>query len=267
MKNILRNLRLRKFRSNKFLRYALYSLGEIILIVIGILVALQLGDWNDTKKSRELERRILSDLKNEININLDGLHYVIEQKKDIVETCQIFLSKTGPKTKWDLDLNFDSLLVKTIVAGWKFKPQNGVLDDILSSGKLEIIKNDSLRYAISSISGYTARYQYEDDMVINDLHNSYLPFITKYFPIKNTNAYESGELSASQRKFPSEILNSKYTGAPELLLNNLEFENQINIQMMWVNFSLYHYDQQQIKYKEIMSMIDQELNDKSQYQD
>jgi hypothetical protein len=265
MKNFFGNLRLKTIQSTSFFRYVLYSIGEIILIVIGILIALQLGDWNESKKSAELEKRILSDLKNEISNNLDGLNYVIQQKKDIVEICQIFLSKTGPKTKWDLDLKFDSLLVKTVVAGWKFKPQNGVLDDILGSGKLELIKNDSLRYAISSISGYTARFQYEDDMVINDLHNSYLPFITKYYPIKNTNDYESGELSTSQRKFPVEILSSRYNRVPEILLNNLEFENQINIQMMWVNFSLHHYDQQQLKYQEIISMIDKGLNNESHH--
>lgn len=259
MKTLFGNLRLRTLQQNSFLRYSLYAIGEIILIVIGILIALQLGDWNDKKKSVELEKRVLSDLKNEIHNNLDGLNYVIKQKRDIVEICQIFLTKTGPATLWDLDLKFDSLLVKTIVAGWKFKPQNGVLDDILSSGKLELIKNDSLRYAISSISGYTARFQFEDDMVINDLHNSYLPFMTKRYPIRNINAYEAGELSESQIKSSREIRNSRFTAQPERLLNDPEFESQLNIQMMWVNFSLYHYDQQRKKYHEIITMINKEL--------
>jgi hypothetical protein len=260
MKKILGNRRLETIQLQGLLRYSLYALGEIVLIVIGILVALELGDWNDKAKTSELEKRILSDLKNEIENNLIGLNYVIQEKREVVEVCQIFLKKTGPRAKWDLDLKFDSLLVKSIVSGWKFKPQNGVLDDILSSGKLALIKNDQLRYAISSLSGYTARSQFEDDMVINDLHSSYLPFIAKYYPIKNTNAYKSGELSESQRKFPEEILSSSHGRSPEVLLTNLEFENQINIQLLWVNFSLYHYDQQQSKYKEIVSIIDQELN-------
>jgi len=259
MKKILGNLRLEKIQTKGLLSYALYALGEIILIVVGILVALQLGDWNDQKKSLELEKRILIDLKSEIKNNLNGLDYVVQEKRKLIEVCQIFLKRTGSNSKWDLDLKFDSLLVKTIVSGWKFKPQNGVLDDILSSGKLALIRNDSLRYAISSIPGFTARFQFEDDMVINDLHNSYLPFIAKYYPIKNTNAYESGELSESQRKFPMEILHSRHSGQPEILLNNLEFENLINIQLLWVNFSLHHYDQQQIKYNEIISMIEKEF--------
>lgn len=262
MKKLFGNLRLEAIQLRGFVRYSLYAVGEIILIVIGILVALQLGDWNDEKKSLQLEKRILSDLRIEIENNLNGLNHVVLQKRKLVEICQIFLKRTGPHTKWDLDLKFDSLLVKTIVSGWKFKPQNGVLDDILSSGKLAAIKNDSLRYAISSISGYTARFQFEDDMVISDLHNSYLPFIAKYYPIKNTNTYESGDLSASQKKFSSDILRSSYNGRPEILLNNLEFENQINIQLLWVNFSLYHYDQQKRKYDEIISMIDRELSSK-----
>jgi hypothetical protein len=259
MKKLFAKLRLKTIHLKDVLGYAIYAVGEIFLIVIGILIALQLGDWNDDKKSLALEKRILSDLKNEIKNNLDGLDNIIQQKKDIMEICQLFLEKTGTNTKWESTLKFDSLLVKTIVSGWKFKPQNGVLDDILSSGKLAVIKNDSLRYAISSISGYTARFQFEDDMVINDLHNSFIPFLMKLYPIKNTNAYESGNLSASQRQYRKEILKSKFDGRPEILLNNVEFENQINIQMLWVNFSLFHYDQQRIEYLKIIEMIDKQI--------
>ena len=68
---------------------------------------------------------------------------------------------------------------------------------------------------------------------------------------------EPGEV---QRSHPAEILKSKFTQRPEALLNAMEFENQINIQMLWVNFSIFHYDQQQKKYKEIIAMIDNELS-------
>ena len=97
-------------------------------------------------------------------------------------------------------------------------------------------------------------------MVINDLHNSFLPFIAKYYPIRKANTYEAGELSESQTRLAKEIFNSKYSTHPEILLNNFEFENQITIQMMWVNFSLYHYDQQQLKYSEIIAMINKEVS-------
>ena len=52
---------------NKFSKYLIYAIGEIILVVIGILIALSINNWNEEKKLRKLERTyllgILDDLK------------------------------------------------------------------------------------------------------------------------------------------------------------------------------------------------------------
>jgi len=50
------------FAENKFNKYLLYALGEIVLVVVGILIALQINNWNEFKKERKLERKVLSEL-------------------------------------------------------------------------------------------------------------------------------------------------------------------------------------------------------------
>lgn len=47
---------------NRFSRYLLYSIGEIVLVVIGILIALQINNWNEDQKNRKLEKNMLENL-------------------------------------------------------------------------------------------------------------------------------------------------------------------------------------------------------------
>lgn len=62
MLRILRNIRQSMMKKNKFSSYLLYALGEIILVVIGILIALQVNNWNENKKKNELRKQYLSSL-------------------------------------------------------------------------------------------------------------------------------------------------------------------------------------------------------------
>ena len=62
MLRLFRQLRQRLLSENKFSRYLLYAIGEIFLVVIGILIALTISTWNEKKQDRELEIFTLNSL-------------------------------------------------------------------------------------------------------------------------------------------------------------------------------------------------------------
>ena len=62
MINFFRNIRQRLLRENKFSRYLLYAIGEILLVVIGILIALQINNWNEAQKDHAYEVKMLSEI-------------------------------------------------------------------------------------------------------------------------------------------------------------------------------------------------------------
>ena len=66
MLRFFRQIRQRLLTDNKFSKYLLYAIGEILLLVIGILIALQINNWNEEKK----ERQRLNDFLTEIRKNL-----------------------------------------------------------------------------------------------------------------------------------------------------------------------------------------------------
>ncbi len=56
-----------------------YAIGEIVLVVIGILIALQVNDWNNSRKNNDLEDKILKEIYSNLNTDLKGLQSQIEQ--------------------------------------------------------------------------------------------------------------------------------------------------------------------------------------------
>ena len=59
---ILRKIRKHLLAENKFSKYLIYAIGEIILVVIGILIAIQINNWNNDNIERELELNMLSEI-------------------------------------------------------------------------------------------------------------------------------------------------------------------------------------------------------------
>ncbi|MCG9973378.1 DUF6090 family protein [Christiangramia crocea] len=79
MIKFFRHIRRRLLRENRFTRYLIYAIGEIILVVIGILIALQINNWNETRqneaKVRKLLRKIQNDIEDDVAIIQDNIPY------------------------------------------------------------------------------------------------------------------------------------------------------------------------------------------------
>jgi hypothetical protein len=133
---------------NKTGKYFKYAIGEIILVVIGILIALQINNWNEQRKIKQKETIILNQLLTSINSDLtayeihtdptlekkvkgiDSLTAYIFENREIKDS--IFISSYTNMSQ-DIFMRFD----------------NGPFEDLKSSG-LDIISNDSLRTVINN---------------------------------------------------------------------------------------------------------------------
>lgn len=73
-----RKIRYRLAKDNQFFKYSRYAIGEIVLVVIGILIALQINNWNERQKMRILERETL----------LEILENITEIETDLIEAIE-----------------------------------------------------------------------------------------------------------------------------------------------------------------------------------
>jgi len=137
----------RKIRQNllsegKTGKYLKYAFGEIILVVIGILIALQINNWNENRKNKIDEAdyycRILDDFKiteKLVNESLEGITNRIEISKKII----VDLNKT-PNNKSEILNDFLITLRQNV-----FVPSNIAFEDLTSSGNLKLITDIQLK--------------------------------------------------------------------------------------------------------------------------
>ena len=73
MLRFLRQIRQRLLTDNKFIKYLMYAVGEILLVVIGILIALQINTWNEERIERKNEVKLLKELRADLDDNLEEI--------------------------------------------------------------------------------------------------------------------------------------------------------------------------------------------------
>ena len=253
MIKFFRKIRHKLLTENEFSKYLIYAIGEIFMVVIGILLALQINNWNQSRKTEALEKSVLTDLRNELNANISRLDSIINERENVLAAGRLVLEQSGPDASWDSEVNLDSLLFKIIVSGWKFFPESGVVTDILNSGKLNVIQNDSLRYMISSLPADIALLNDEDDTYRLDLHGYFVPFFSGNYAIRNI-VKDRGLFGRDM-----DLGVSTFRTYPESLLRNQELEGVLTIQNIWTNTAIGLYNRQLNKYKTILRLINQEL--------
>tara|TARA_Y100001934_G_C12197751_1_gene699606 strand:- start:29 stop:841 length:813 start_codon:yes stop_codon:yes gene_type:complete len=241
----------RKRHIGAFKTYLPYAIGEIFLVVVGILIAIEVNNYNDIRKERAQEEKVLLSLHYEIANNIRTLDRSIEEKQKIVDINQYILHYTGPDANWHSDTNFDSLMYYISVSGWIYVPDDGVLNEIIHSGKLSIISDDRIKKEIVSLPQLLSLIREEDRLYRDDLHQYFLPFLSKNYTLRSTTAYRS-----LHQYSKSDVGATDFTRTSSKLLSNREFENILTIQAIWIKFSLDMCKNQRLKFSKLQQLIE-----------
>lgn len=143
MIHIFRKIRQKLIHDNSFKKYLLYAIGEIVLVMIGILLALQFSTWNQEKENKKKEKWYL------INIVED-----IEYQKSILKDMKIYCFETIETAKSIIKdyntnksfLEVDSLDQKlsSLMNSFAFPNTNNTYSELVSSGKFDLIEEKGL---------------------------------------------------------------------------------------------------------------------------
>ena len=150
MINFFRKIRQKLFVENRFSKYLLYAIGEIVLVMIGILLALQVNNWNEAKKEHQLETEILNNILLNMESDLISLDSCIaENKKQIIGSVKVLeqLNNDLPLTD-SLRYYYARLSVEA-----RFSPNTVGYDNLRSMG-INIIRNEHLKKEISELYGH-----------------------------------------------------------------------------------------------------------------
>tara|TARA_R110001632_G_scaffold227288_1_gene361717 strand:- start:2978 stop:3709 length:732 start_codon:yes stop_codon:yes gene_type:complete len=134
---------------NKTGKYLKYAIGEIMLVVIGILIALSINNWNQQRIQNNEEQVALINLKQDFKYNHYALDSVLTLTYKKIEQQFVILNHTGNKPKPNSEFEFN-ILLNALTDTKEFLPRNSYLNNLVNSGSLGIIKNQDLRNKLSS---------------------------------------------------------------------------------------------------------------------
>ncbi len=131
---------------NKTGKYFKYAIGEIVLVVIGILIALQINNWNESRKINSQEVVYLQDLKNDFTFDIETLNAKVADNNERVHNIDTILTLISSKnvfTEQD-ELLLANMTLKLFGESY-FIPEKGTINQIQSSSSGSYIKNKTLR--------------------------------------------------------------------------------------------------------------------------
>lgn len=182
MIKIFRKIRQNLLMENKRGKYFKYAIGEIVLVVIGILIALQINTWNQERNENTQERFILQKLQNDINSDIITIDNQISVNTsnliDFKKAAAILLNNGVGDISTFRD-KFSNILN---ISG--FNQKQTTFSNLVSTGKIELIKNQSLLDSI--IIYYDSDYGSWDTAMKDYTRNIIAPYLLNYDHIPET---------------------------------------------------------------------------------
>ena len=205
-----RKIRQNLLMENKTGKYLKYAIGEIVLVVIGILIALQLNNWNSNRIQKQKESLLLNALNKEFKSNKVQLDSVLTKHKYSMKSVEYLMSRLPIKNIKTENLDSLSYHLYHLGTFYTFNPSGGVINSLLNSSSIDIITNNELRQFIIGWNDVLLDYQ-EEEILARDNYNNHL----KQFEKKHFN-YNSS---------PHKYLNDSRIDLS--ILQTLEFDNYV----------------------------------------
>ena len=215
MIKFFRKIRQKLLSESKFSKYLIYAIGEIVLVVIGILIALQINNWNENRKDNLKEVANLLSLKSELEISLQELKSDYNATNLFHNSALKVQNFIREKTRIYDSMYRDFYLSYQVST---FYPKTSTYET-LKNGNLGLIKSDSLKILITDI--YEAGYKRILSRYNTTRISARINYYQEHFRI-TSNAKPDVSLSQLRKSFKAIPNNYEY------LMNDPKYESLIS---------------------------------------
>jgi uncharacterized protein DUF6090 len=265
----------RKIRQNllaegKIGKYLKYAIGEIILVVVGILIALQINNWNQVRIEIKTETESLNNLVLDLEEQSDLLELYLKDESGFYEDGIYILEHYAKHKSFSLN---DTLLSKLNKLAFRrtFTPINTTFEELVSTGNIGLIRNKKLKRNILKFYNELERISLvtlnNNTNLIDGLYNPVLMeqslFVFKFnFPDATFEHLFSEFQKRQSSTLDSESLETLYSTSKNILSTpekalNLFNVLQIRIQLAYGQIS--NYDKLKKEITELLNEINQEI--------
>jgi len=158
---IFATLRQRLLSENRFTHYLGYAAGEIVLVVIGILIALQINNWNDARKDRARELDYLHNIREDVRTNIAQMDTYLQTRNAEIAAAQRILTHFNGVPITDASaFNADSISIYN----WKrFYLGDNTYQELIGSGNFALLSNPKIKDGLLDIEAMYRKLKGEED--------------------------------------------------------------------------------------------------------
>ncbi|RIA09179.1 hypothetical protein OE09_1008 [Flavobacteriaceae bacterium MAR_2010_72] len=254
MIKFFRQIRYSLMEQNKTSKYLTYAIGEIILVVVGILIALQINNWNGNRKNGIKEQVILKSLR----INLKENYKLLEQANQAAlnaYNASLDLHELIQPNVTNINTNRVDSLLSISFDYFSFDANSGTINEIINSGQLNIIKNEALKNRISNWSGLLEDAQRDGDIANKHALDNMVMYIAKHGSLSNLPIANQILKDWNLRPKPPTSFEVDY----QSLMSSSEFENLVSWHAVNMAYILNEYLSFQSYIENIIDLIDAEI--------
>lgn len=185
MLRFFRQIRKTLMEQNKIRTYLLYALGEILLVVIGILLALQINNWNQDRINKKLEYNYLTVLKQEIQGETGFLNrFYLDRASSKMEALNLARDHYQGKVVIHDSVHFvNQLGFGAMFSTQSLSSESMVFEEIINTGNLNVISNEELRRKL--VNYYSMTDLYKEGL--KSYSSGYIQFINSLRPFNPDN--------------------------------------------------------------------------------
>lgn len=237
---------------NKFSKYLLYAIGEILLVVIGILIALQLNNQNEVRKTNIKEDVYLSSIKEDLQINIKTLEEFVLARESAIESVEILMEFYEGKREVNLnEWNFHNV---DVLIWFPFIQNDNTYQELMNSGNFAIISNRSIKSELQNLQSSYAKIKFIEGEMQQDFE-SYL--YVPYFNLADLNSTMSNYFN--QLENGSDVSDKGISlSNVQTLLGNQLYKNGLVLALFNSEMLLEEYTEMIERTGQVIDLIDQE---------
>ena len=243
MVRFFKNIRQQLASENKVMAYLRYAIGEILLVVIGILIALQVNNWNQDRLARIEGEHIKQNIHEEFIKNQKLLKESRQLNNEALNACSLLMKLVGAEKPELARYNLDSLFNSSLFAEL-YLPTRNSLEDFLQSGRMNLLGSEELKNAILSWNAAVDQFKEYKNVQTNWQNNYYMPYLLSVISYKQLDIYSHKSWSGKSK------LKTDYYPA----FKDIKFENLIDNNLCLLQYLLNQLDNIEKYQKKIIEL-------------
>jgi hypothetical protein len=241
----------------KIWNYLLYAIGEIFLVVIGILIAVNIGSWEEEKKYRAVEISYFTNLKKDLFadiIQLDSLIKITRKKELAAKKIKVKAKKRAIDSLYHFSRDMETLIFVS-----EFFPHQNTYNEMQNSGNFSLIQNEEIKIKLMNLNQTYTLVDFEQSHNRND-YKTLLAVFEKH--VNWANFFNTDKRTHNKLKFDSVYIENNYQLIASDIRNLLDDKTFVNSLLFTeLNHGFYAPWFTDIKNEllEIVDLIDKEI--------